>query len=153
MTFRLALAQLICGMGLITGVAGCAQGNLPGAISTGSILPSLPSLSTSSTPRKPERIGVNLYRVTVSDRRFDDPIQRENYALLRAAETAKAAGASHFIVVNASQPGATAEIPTMIRVLQLEPGAEPPIGAVSADEIIHFFGPNFARTSQPAPPA
>lgn len=180
MTLRLSLALLVCSTGLITGVTGCAQLNEPGGgITTGSIiLPSLPSLpdassllpsgstilpspSIGSTQRRPERIGGNLYRVAANDRNIDDPIQRENYALLRAAETAKAAGASHFIVVNASQQGAPAglaagasgDISTLIRVLQLEPGAEPPIGAVAADEIIHFFGPAFERKSEPSAPA
>ena len=153
-------------------IAGCAQAPQPGEITTGSILPSLPStvsellpsaqsllpsLPASSTPNKPERIGANLYRISTDDRRIDDTTQRENYALLRAAEVTKNVGATHFIVVNASGPSsvvvspAQPQLSTMIRTLRLERGAEPPIGAVSADEMVHFFGPAFGREAGKLP--
>ena len=111
----------------------------------------VPSWGTSSRPRAPERISGNLYRVYAGDRQIEDPIQRENYALLRAAESTKQVGATHFVVVNA--PEGLPQQPTppssaLIRVLQLETGAEPPVGAIAADEIIHFFGPAFGRAAQ-----
>ena len=170
MAFRSTLILALAG----TPLAGCAQVAGTDGISTGSItpsltsitsmlpsasslLPSLPaSLSTSNAPQKAERIGTNLYRVYSSDRPTSDSIQAENYALLRAAETTKEAGATHFVVVDApGQPSAgllgSGGPSNLIRVLKLTPGAEAPIGAVSADEIIHFFGPTFGRDVPKSP--
>lgn len=168
-------------------LAGCGQsigpgsnsGSSSGDITTGSILPSLPSLPSASSlipaasalvpswasgskPQGPERISGNLYRIPPADTRWDDPIQRENYAMLLAAENAKQVGATHFIVVNANQGGAlgggimaltqpasAAPTTTLIRVMTLERNAEPPMGALAADEIIHFFGPQFGREAPP----
>ncbi len=105
-------------------------------------------------------MGTNLYRVYSSDRPTDDSIQAENYALLRAAETTKDVGATHFIVVDApGHPSAgllgsgapSSKSANLIRVLKLAPGAESPIGAISADEIIHFFGPTFGRDVPKSP--
>ena len=170
MPFRSKLALAL----VASALAGCAQapnqdGNVTGSIapslsSLTSALPSVsslvPSFSASTGPRKAERIGTNLYRVYTLDRRIEDRIQRENYALLRAAETARDVGGTHFIVVDAdgqtaSGPlglGGQSEPATLIRVLKLAPGAEAPIGAVAADEIIHFFGPTFAQGGKAAPP-
>ncbi len=154
----------IAALGAALALAGCAQGTSSTDITTGSILPAMPSLPAASTliptigtpsgPRKPERISGNLYRIDATDRKIDDPIQRENYTLLRAAESTKLLGGTHFIVVNAPQGGGLADVrqpgkgqtSAIIRVLQISAGAEPPIGAISTDEIIHFFGPTFGRT-------
>jgi hypothetical protein len=169
MRARVPLALIACGtlLGCALGPPGEGQSlgglSLPSLPSISSLLPSsdaLPSLSPSNEPRKPERIGTSLYRVVASDRRFDDDVQRENYALLRAAETTKEAGGTHFIVVNGGNHpagsgsqglGSAPALGTLIRVLRLERGTEPPIGAVDADEIIHFFGPSFGRTEEQTP--
>ena len=77
-------------------------------------------------------------------------------------KNAKQVGATHFIVVNAkqggalgggimalTQPASAAQATTLIRVMTLERNAEPPMGALAADEIIHFFGPQFGREAPP----
>lgn len=151
-------------------MAGCSSAPPDGVI-TGSLpgfsAPSLPAVSAllpsppSAVPAKPERVGSNLYRISVADRRIDDHIQRENYALLRAAESTRELGATHFVVVNTgaqsgaptSGLGAAAEPGTLIRVFALPAGAEPPIGAIEAAEIVHFFGPNFGRERTAVAPA
>ncbi len=149
-------------------LAGCTGALQPGSLTTGSVLPPLPSISSmmpSSDPasgsRGVERIGSNLYRVSTTDRRHEDAIQRENYALLRAAETTQEAGGTHFILVTlgdqaggGGSSGARAGS-TLVRVLTIEPGGEPPVGAVSASEMIQFFGPTFGRppAQTPWPPA
>lgn len=153
-------------------LGGCSQGQPNLGLTTGSILPSLAGMSGAPAASKAlsptagaggERIGVNLYRVSASDRAIADPVARENYALLRAAETAKAAGGTHFIMIQTGDQsssgfslsstfagntgsGNSGQFGAYVRVLTLEPGAEVPIGAIVADEIIHFFGPNFGRT-------
>lgn len=171
MAMKRALAIACCAAAL----GGCAQVTTPGELTTGSILPALPSASTilpsasalvptlgpTLSPKPPERISGNLYRIDATDRKLDDTIQRENYALLRAAESAKQLGATHFIVVNAP-PGdirlpSPAQTNGMIRIFRLDPGAVAPTGAIAADEIINFFGPTFGRTAggetvQPASP-
>lgn len=163
MFIRTKLALIVAGLAL----AGCAAGPQPGDVTTGSLLPSMPSLPSlpalpsagsllpsmagaSSAPRPAERVSGNLYRVLPDGRRIDDPIQRENYALLRAAEATQWAGGTHFIVVNATGqagPGRTGVPGMLIRILRLDSGGGPelPIGAVAAEEMVHFFGPSFGR--------
>jgi hypothetical protein len=164
----MALGQRLAMLIGCAGLAACAQGNGPSDIATGSIgaaLPTMPSLSsagslipglgTASGPRRPERVSGNLYRVHTADRKIDDAVQRDNYSLLRAAEGAKEVGGTHFIVADGAQVrpdvgGASASgapDTTLIRVLRLDSDIQPPVGAISADEIIHFFGPNFGRTA------
>lgn len=163
MARRRNVAGLVCAAAL--GACGIAPEG--GGITTGSILPSLPALPSAGSlaaslaqptgPRAPQRISANLYRVDAGDQRLADQIQRENYTLLRAAESTRHVGATHFIVVNAPQGAAPHDVrnpdrgqtTALIRVLELEPGSEPPMGAISADEIIHFFGPSFGRTTAP----
>ena len=149
----------LAALGISAALGACAQSVGPAEITTGSIIPSLPAVASlvqstgSSTagaaPRAPERISGNLYRIDASDRRLSDPIQQQNYALLRAAHSTRQLGATHFTVVNAP-PGdvrlpASADSSAMIRIFRLEPGTQPPVGAVTADEIIHFFGPTFSQ--------
>ena len=107
-----------------------------------------------------ERISGNLFRVVADDRNVSDRIERENYTLLRAAETALAQGGTHFVLVSAGDQSTTgipslkalfsgdrdAEYGAYFRVLKLEPEGKAPFGAMSADEIVHFFGPRFGRT-------
>lgn len=148
------------------GLPSLALPSIPSLPSASSILPSassiMPSIGTSSGPRAPERISGNLYRIDASDRKIDDPTQRENYTLLRAAEGAKKLGATHFLVSGGAQAGdnrdarqsAAGQSTTLIRTFHVEAGSEPPTGALAVDEIIHFFGPNFGRGGEPAnPPA
>jgi len=165
MARAISLAIVMCA----TSLSACAVGSGPGEMSTGSIFPALPSLPSASSlmpnfggssgSQRPERISGNLYRVYTNDRRLDDSVQRENYALLRAAEGAKEVGGTHFIVVNANQAGVdvgsstagSSTSGTFIRVLSLEAGSQPPAGAIAANEIIHFFGPTFGRGQQAQP--
>lgn len=164
-----ALSKVVSAL-LALGIAACSSAP-SGGIVTGSLpslgnasLPSvgglLPSMPASGTPIKPERVGSNLYRISTADRRIQDPIQRENYALLRAAESTREVGGTHFIVVNTgnrsglqtSGLAGSAEPGTLIRVFDMSPGTEPPIGAIDAAEIVHFFGPNFGRERTAAAP-
>lgn len=141
--------------GCSTSPSGIVTGSLPSMSmpslpSMGSLLPSIPS---SRMPAGPERVGSNLYRISTAGPRLDDPTQRENYNLLRAAESTQEVGGTHFIVVNtgsrigtdATGLGSPADTGTLIRVFTLPRGEEPPIGAIEAAEIVHFFGPNFGR--------
>ena len=89
------------------GLAGCAQAPTLASLTTGSILPALPSpasllpaTSANGTPRPPERVSGNLYRVFATDRKLQDLEQRANYALLRAAESTRQMGGTHFIIVD-----------------------------------------------------
>ncbi len=138
--------------------AGCSLdgSNLP-SLSTGSILPSLPSLPTGgSAAGEPERIAGNLYRVMATDRKIADTIERENYMLLKAAETTKKVGGTHFVMVRAGdQTSGLPSLATMtqgrqygayIRVIEVDPEQGVPVGAIAADEIIQFFGPKFGKT-------
>ncbi len=134
-------------------------GNLvTGSISLPSSMPSLPPLTSTATADS-KRLGGTLYHVVTSGRRFRTPSERENATLLKAAQTTKAVGATHFIVVKALKVTAsgmqTLSIrnnrapPTgaYIRVLKLAEGTPAPVGAVAADEIIEFFGPKTAPSA------
>ena len=150
MWWRTAALALLAG--------GCSQASDGSSIVTGSLGSLLPQAAPSAQPKLPgERISTSLYRVMATDRKFKDAIERENYTLLKAAETTRAVGGTHFMLVKAgdqssaglptlaSLSGSATEFGAYIRVLTLDPGAEAPIGAVHAEEIIHFFGPQFAR--------
>jgi len=147
-------------------LSACAQGGDGSEITTGSILPAMPTLPSAASLtallpssgadarlRAPERVSGNLYRVSSADRRLDDMVQRQNYALLRAAEGTRQLGGTHFVVVNGSDAADPANPSALIRVMKLDQGVELPLGAVSADEIIHFFGPTFGRSDQAIPTA
>lgn len=147
-------------------LSACAQSGDSGGITTGSIMPAMPKLpsaaslaslvpsfETEGKPRPPERVSGNVYRVFSGDRKLDDTIQRQNYALLRAAESTKQVGGTHFVVVNGSASGDNSGASALVRMMKIEYGAEAPLGAVSADEIIHFFGPTFGRSEQASPAA
>ncbi len=155
----------LAGIACLFAVGACTQLPSMTDITTGSILPALPSasslvpsMSSTSGPRPAERVSGNLYRIDFSDRKIDDPIQRENYGLLRAAESAKSVGGSHFVVVNSSEGTALGQSrnpaaspgTSLIRVFRVDPDMMPPTGAISVNEIIHFFGPNFSRGPAPA---
>ena len=106
-----------------------------------------------------ERVSGNLFRIQADDRKIVDHIERENYTLLRAAETTVAQGGTHFVLVSAGDQSTTglptlrmivsgnrdAEFGAYFRILKIEPDTAAPIGAVSASEMIHFFGPKFGR--------
>ena len=137
---------------------------LPSFPSVSALLPSadsiIPTLPSNTEPQKSQPVGANLYRVKIDDRRIADSVQRENYALLRAAETTKEAGGTHFIVVSGGNTlaayggrglGSAPDLGALIRVVKVVPGAEAPMGAVAADEIIHFFGPAFGRSPEGSP--
>jgi hypothetical protein len=142
--------------GIVTGSLPAVS--LPSLPAVSALLPSLP---TSRARTGPERIGSNLYRVSTEGPRIADPIQRENYALLRAAESTRELGSTHFVVVETgnrsgmqtSGLAGSADPGLLIRVFEMTPGAEPPIGAIDAAEIVQFFGPNFGRERTTSAPA
>ena len=92
MWWRIALAVL---------VGGCSQAMEGIGLTTGSIAPSA-SIGAATKVAGAERVSGNLYRVMATDRNIADRIERENYTLLKAAEATKAAGGTHFVLVNAS---------------------------------------------------
>lgn len=156
MRLWLALAVLL---------GGCSQSIESMGLVTGSI--TSPTAPTSQSPAAKskvagaERISGNLYRVLADDRKLPDRIERENYTLLKAAEATKAAGGTHFVLVSASDQspiGVAAlslssngsQYGAYFRILEVDPSAGVPAGAMAADEIIHFFGPKFGRAPSDA---
>ena len=154
------------------GVAACAGGPETGSLTTGSILPSMPSLpsassllpsfATPSAPGRVERVSGNLYRLPASDRGTTDSIERENYEMLRAAEATRQVGGTHFVIVTLNGPsngapfsggGAVVAGGILLRVLTVPVGSEAPVGAASADEILHSLGPKFGHEPPPGLPA
>ena len=128
--------------------------------------------------------GVAAYRVTSDTWRIEargngytarNTVQ--DYALLKAAETTKAAGGTHFMVMEQGDASTTAAIvnpgtvqtrytgynaystylpatvtpifkpgkDTIIKVLTVQAGQQPPPGAISADEILNFVGSRVNR--------
>lgn len=169
MSWRTAVLCVVLGgcSQAVEGIGNLTTGSLPGfakssPIATGSLPAGSSSSSAPSSARiaGAERISGNLYRVMATDRSLPDRIERENYTLLKAAEATKAVGGTHFVLVNASNqaPAGPPSITSLIksngeeygayfRVLEIEQGGAAPIGAMAADEIIHFFGPKFGRAS------
>ncbi len=153
-------------------VAACAGGPDTGSLTTGSVLPSLPSLPSAggllpsfgdpSAPGRLQRVSGNLYRLPASDHRITDSIERENYDMLRAAEATRSVGGTHFVIVTLNGPsngapfsggGAVVAGGILLRVITVSRASEPPVGAVSADEILHFLGPKFGHEPPPGLPA
>ena len=146
---------------LALSVGGCSQAIDGLGLTTGSITPAAtPSTDAKARPAGAERVSGTLYRVMADDRKIADRIDRENYTLLKAAEATKAAGGTHFVLVSASDQSPTgmpslkaltgnagADYGAYFRVLEVDAANGVPVGAMSADEIIHFFGPKFGRST------
>jgi hypothetical protein len=113
-----------------------------------------------------QQVTATTFRIVARGNGYTSNTRIQDYALLKAAETTKAAGGTHFAIVSAedatvqqslylTQIGprgsafTTASIgsvakpgqDTYIRVFALDPGQAAPQGTLLADEIIQFVGP------------
>lgn len=149
-----ALAVLMC-----IGLAGCGatsssennQGDVTGSLGQGiGSLPSLPGVrnlvpSLGSPSSHVERIGGNLYRISLTGSGFADARQREDYLTQRAAEVTQAAGGTHFtfVTLGGQAGGGGAEVSNsdlMFRVVTIVSDAEAPSGAISAAATLQSLG-------------
>jgi hypothetical protein len=109
-----------------------------------------------------QQITADTFRISAQGNGYTASTTIQDYVLLKAAETTKAAGASYFILVSAADaaqvsynvtapskygPGSVDSVvkpgqDAYIRILK--PGLQVP-GAFSADEIIQFTGPRVQR--------
>jgi hypothetical protein len=111
-----------------------------------------------------EQMTNDTYRIISRGNQYTAGTTVQDHVLLKAAETTKQAGGTHFALISAQdasrvsyntsygqgfastsasvRPGENA----FIRVLRLQPGQQPPHGAFAADEIIKFTG---ARVKRP----
>ena len=149
-----ACSQVTDGLGVTTGsIAGAPTSASPGTAATTT------GTTNDSRTSGAQRVSGNLFRMLPDDRKFADRIEKDNYTLLRAAQAARANGGTHFVLVEGGEQPATNQLLNAIigdattpgaggyiRVITIEPTAVPPIGAMSADEIISFFGPRFGRS-------
>lgn len=111
-----------------------------------------------------QQITADTFRISARGNAYTGSTTVQDYVLLKAAETTKAAGASHFVLISAGDaarvsynitapsqysPGSVNSVvkpgqDAYIRVLRLAPGQQVQ-GAISADEIIQFTGPRVKR--------
>jgi hypothetical protein len=109
------------------------------------------------------QMTADTYRITARGNEYTRGTTIQDYTALKAAETTKAAGATHFLIISAADASRTSYNAThgyghtsvsssirpgqdtYIRVLTVPSGLAPPPGAVSADEIIHFVGGRVQR--------
>jgi hypothetical protein len=120
-----------------------------------------------------QRITSNTFKIVVRGNAITSGLATQDYTALKAAETAKQAGGTHFVFisgVDASSEGpvttggkakkpatSTAYPPTTvyqfirpgqdayIRVLTVEPGQPLPSGSFSAEEMIRYASPRVRR--------
>lgn len=107
-------------------------------------------------PTAVSKVSADTYRIPGAATAAASQSAVQDDVLLKAAQTTKEAGATHFIVLASSESAATATPignrpkgaeaggrpaqDVLIRVLTVAPGAQAPIGALSADETIAFVG-------------
>lgn len=101
-----------------------------------------------------QRVSAAIYRIAVPATGLPDRTSVHDYTLLKAAETTKRIGGTHFMVISGAdvQP---AGLPPMaspapnsgavpyaayIKVLTLDPAEIAPSGALSVEETLHFLG-------------
>ena len=109
-----------------------------------------------------QQITADTFRIVARGNAYTGSTTVQDYVLLKAAETTKAAGATHFILISAADaarvsydvtapskygPGSVDSVikpgqDAYIRILK--PGQQVQ-GAFSADEIIQFTGPRVQR--------
>jgi hypothetical protein len=120
-----------------------------------------------------EQLTADTWRIVARGNAYTGGTRVQDFVLLKAAETTRAAGGKYF-VISASQDASRRDTmvsppsaettfvgnsayttfkpesvntyvhpgqDTYIQVLRLPPGAQPPPGALSADEIIQYIGP------------
>lgn len=107
-----------------------------------------------------EQMTSDTWRIVARGNRSTAPTTIQDFVLLKAAETAKVAGGTHFIIEDASDVGrrvtmaSTASVRlrdgrlrerpgqhAYVKILTLAPGAPAPTNAFNADEIIRYIGP------------
>ena len=99
-----------------------------------------------------ERVTSNTFHIVARGNASTNPDTVHDYMMFKAAETTQYAGGTHFVVIvgpeSGTAPTTTAALPSQtrlrpdsyFRILTLEPGASPPDGAFSADDVIHVVG-------------
>jgi hypothetical protein len=111
-----------------------------------------------------EQLSAGTYRVVVPATGLADGATAQDRVLLKAAETARQAGGTHFIVLRGGDvqpsglvaPVSAAGTPTgqpyaaYVKVFALEPGQQPPSGALIVDEVLHFMSRRQEQTPDPA---
>jgi hypothetical protein len=121
-----------------------------------------------------QRITSNTFKIVVHGNAITSGLATQDYTALKAAETAKQAGGTHFVFISATDAssegpvttggkakktatGTTAYPPTTvyqfirpgqdayIRVLSVDPGQPLPSGSFSAEEMIRYASPRVRR--------
>lgn len=124
-----------------------------------------------------QQMTASTFRITARGNGYTSSTTIEDYMVLKAAETTKQVGGTHFLIVSAADASRTNYIATAsqarttvvgnsayttytpgsvygvfkpgqdayIRVVTVSPGAPPPQGAISADEVIQFVGSRVKR--------
>jgi len=120
-----------------------------------------------------QRMTVSTFRIVVRGNPITSDLANQDYIALKAAETARQTGGTHFVFINAAE--ASSETPvaagqgkksasnnkayppttvyqlirprqdTYIRVVTMGPGQPLPPGSFAADEVIQFIGPRVKR--------
>jgi hypothetical protein len=128
---------------------------LVAAVLGGCSMPSLqlPGFAGPSVPSG-ERIGPDLIRISLAAKGAAECPLPDECTLAKAAEVAKRAGGTHFLVLP-GHGGPTQRGYAYIKVLRLDPGEGAPSGAVSVEEALYFYGSRReqpATASEPGPP-
>lgn len=115
-----------------------------------------------------QQVTANTYRIVSRGNSYASGTTIQDFTMLKAAETAKSRGATHFAIISerdASHVGQTVMLDpdvgggvtgsittnvkpgqdTHIRILTIAPGQSAPAGAVSADEVIEYVGKRVKR--------
>ena len=120
-----------------------------------------------------EQITTDTWRIMARGNGWTGGTRVQDFVLMKAAETTRANGGSHFIIGSSQDASSQGVIETpgtatttfagrtafttfspgsvhtyvkpgqdaYVRVLKIPPGAQPPPGALDANEIIRFIGP------------
>jgi hypothetical protein len=124
-----------------------------------------------------QQMTANTFRIIARGNGYTNQTTIQDYMILKAAETTKQAGGTHFMIINSADSSSVGTVVTpgqartsvvgntayttyspatahnfirpgqdaYIRVFAIAPGAAPPLGAFSADEIITFVGSRVKR--------
>ena len=120
-----------------------------------------------------EQITSDTWRIKARGNAYTGGTRVQDFVLMKAAETTKAAGGTFFVIGSSQDASSQGAITTpgtahttfvgnsarttfspgdvhtyvkpgqdaYVRVLRLPPGAQPPPGALNAEEVIRFVGP------------
>lgn len=126
---------------------------------------------------KAQQMTADTYRIVSRGNSYTGSTTIQDYTVLKAAETTKSVGGTHFLIISAADASRSGAIvspgqakttfygntasttyspatvhnfikpgqDTYIRVVTVAPGQAPPLGALSADEIIQFVGARVNR--------